>query len=134
MNNLLSKIHNGMTVYDQSQVEIGTVEYVQFGDDDPLKPVPRAVTPGETGERSRAEWLVESVLDVFSPDNLPETLRQRLLLYGFIRVDGPGLFDADRYIFPNQIQSVDGKRVTLKVSKNELTQTVRVNRPHDDWT
>lgn len=133
MNNMLSKIHNGMKVYDQSQAEIGTVEYVQFGDEDPLKPAKRAVTPGETGERSRAEWLVESVLDVFSPDNLPDTLRQRLLLYGFIRLEGPGLYDADRYIFPNQIQSVDGQRVTLHVSKNELTQSSRVARPNDNW-
>lgn len=133
MNNLLSKIQNGMKVYDQSQSEIGTVEYVQFGDEDPLKPTSRAVTPGQVGERNRAEWLMESVLDVFSPDNLPETLRQRLLLYGFVRLDGPGLFDADRYIFPNQIQSVDGQRVTLNVSKNELTQSSRVVRSNDNW-
>lgn len=133
MNNLLSKIRNGMKVYDQSQAEIGTVEYVQFGDEDPLKPGNRAATPGPTDNGNRAEWLVESVLDVFAPDDLPETLRQRLLLYGFVRVDAPGLFDADRYILPNQIQSVDGQRVTLKVSKSELTQSVRVPRPHDDW-
>ncbi len=133
MNILLSKIHNGMKVYDQSQVEIGTVEHVQFGDEDPLRPVGRVANPGETGERSRAEWLVESVLDVFSPDDLPETLRQRLLLYGFIRVDGSGLYDADRYIFPNQIQSVDGQRVTLNMSKNELTQSSRIVRSNDNW-
>jgi hypothetical protein len=131
MNNLLSKIHKGMTVYDQSQNEIGTVEYVQFGDEDPLRPIPRAATPGRTDERG--DWLVESVLDVFGPDDLPDMLRERLLLYGFIRVDAPGLFAADRYIFPNQIQSVDGSRVTLNVSKNELVQNSRATRPQDNW-
>lgn len=131
MNNLLSKIHKGMKVYDQTQSEIGTVEYVQFGDEDPLKPRTRAAAPGTAGEHG--EWLVESLLDVFAPDELPETLRKRLLLYGFVRVDGSGLYNADRYILPQQIQSVDGQRVTLKVSKAELTQSVRVPRPHDDW-
>lgn len=133
MNNLLAKIHKGMTLYDQSQAEIGTVEYVQFGDEDPLKPGARAATSGRNGDGERAEWLVESLLDVFAPDDLPDTLRQRLLLYGFVRVDAPGLFNTDRYIFPNQIQSVEGKRVTLKVSKGELVQNTRVARPHDDW-
>jgi len=131
MNNLLAKIQKGMTVYDQSQNEIGTVEYVQFGDEDPLRPTPRAATPGRTEDR--ADWLVESVLDVFAPDDLPETLRERLLLYGFVRVDAPGLFNADRYIFPNQIQSVEGKRVTLNISKNDLVQSARAPRGHDGW-
>lgn len=131
MNNLLSKIHKGMVVYDEAQNEIGTVEYVQFGDEDPLRPGTRAVTPGETGESG--QWLMESIADVFAPDDLPETLRERLLLYGFVRVDGPGLFNADRYIFPNQIQSVNGNRITLNISKNELIQSNRAPRQHDDW-
>jgi hypothetical protein len=119
MNNLLSKIRRGMSVYDQTQKQIGVVDYVQYGDEDPLKP--RKRVSHEYG-MNNGEWLVESERDVFEPDELPDILRERLLLYGFVRIDAPGLVNADRYIFPNQIQSVEGQRVTLKVSREELVQ------------
>jgi hypothetical protein len=120
MNNLLAKIRKGMRVYDQNQHEIGEVDYVQFGDEDPLRPGTEAVTSGDYGWRG--ESIADAIVDVFAPDNLPDTLKSRLLLYGFIRVDAPGLFDADRYILPNQIESVNGDRITLKVTKHELVQ------------
>ena len=125
MNILLSKIRQGMPVYDQTQKQIGVVDYVQFGDEDPLKP--RKRTSHEYGTNN-GEWLMEteSVDDVFAPDNLPEILQERLLLYGFVRLDAPGLVNADRYILPNQIHSVEGHSVILKVSKEELVQ-----RPSD---
>jgi len=123
MNILLSKIRSGMPVYDQSQKQIGVVDYVQFGDEDPLKPRKRVTH--EYG-MNNGEWLIESesenVDDVFAPDELPDILRERLLLYGFVRIDAPGLQNADRYVFPNQIHSVEGNRVTLKLSKAELVQ------------
>jgi hypothetical protein len=121
MNNLLSKIRRGMPVYDQSQKQIGVVDYVQLGDEDPLKPTRRA-RPGYGMENG--EWLMESEteLNVFAPDELPDILQEKLLLYGFVRLDAPGLMNGDRYIFPNQIHSVEGHNVTLKVSKEELVQ------------
>jgi hypothetical protein len=119
MNNLLSKIRRGMPVFDQSQKQIGVVDYVQLGEEDPLKPAKR-VAP-EYG-MDHTEWQLESVRDVFEPDELPDILRERLLLYGFVRIDAPGLVNADRYIFPYQIHSVEGHNVTLKVSKEELIQ------------
>lgn len=121
MNNLLSKIRAGMAVYDQAQNQIGVIDYVQFGDEDPLKPRKRAAP--EYG-MNRGEWLMETERepDVFTPDDVPDILRERLLLYGFIRIDSPGLSNADRYIFPNQIHSVDGNRVILKASREELSQ------------
>lgn len=121
MNNLLSKIRRGMPVYDQTQKQIGVVDYVQFGDEDPLKPRKR-MTPAYGTDNG--EWLMETegVEDVFAPDDLPDILRERLLLYGFVRIDAPGLANADRYILPNQIHAVEGQNVILKVSKEELTQ------------
>jgi hypothetical protein len=120
MNIMLSKIHKGMTVYDQSQTEIGTVELVQYGEEDPLKPRAHTTSYGMTPEQG--EWLLESNRDVFGTDQLPDLLRDRLLLYGFIRLNGPGLYDTERYILPKQIQSIDGNRITLNISKNELAQ------------
>jgi hypothetical protein len=64
--------------------------------------------------------LVESIAKVFEPDKLPETLRDRLLRHGFIRVNGAGLFNADRYILPDQIASVSDKTVRLKISQSDL--------------
>jgi hypothetical protein len=120
MNNLLSKIYPGMIVTDQAQNQIGTVDYVQFGDEDPLRPRSRASTHEYGVERG--EWLMETEADIFAPDELPDILRERLLLYGFVRINAPGLRNAERYILPSQIHSVEGSRVTLKVSKEELVQ------------
>lgn len=121
MNILLSKIRRGMPVYDQTQKQIGVVDYVQSGDEDPLKPRKRA-TAGYGMDNG--EWLMESesTEDVFASDDLPDLLREKLILYGFVRIDAPGLMNADRYIFPNQIHAVEGHAVTLKVSKEELIQ------------
>jgi hypothetical protein len=121
MNNLLSKIRRGMPVYDQSQKQIGVVDYVQLGDEDPLKPTKRA-RPGYGMDNS--EWLMESedTPDIFGADELPDILQEKLLLYGFVRLDAPGLVNADRYVLPSQIHSVEGHHVTLKVSKEELLQ------------
>ena len=123
MNNLLSKIRRGMPVYDQSQKQIGVVDYVQFGDEDPLKP--RKRTTHEYGI-DNGQWMMETEneneIDVFAPDDIPDILRERFLLYGFVRLDAPGLNNEERYIFPNQIHSVEGQHVILKVSKEELVQ------------
>lgn len=120
MNNLLSKIYPGMIVTDQAHNQIGTVDFVQFGDEDPLKPRSRAAAHEYGVERG--EWLMETEADVFAPDDLPDIMRERLLLYGFVRINAPGVYNADRYVLPNQIHSVEGNRVTLKVSKDELVQ------------
>ena len=51
---------------------------------------------------------------------MPETLRERLLREGYIRLDADGLFAADRYILPSQIASAAGDEVTLNVEKDQL--------------
>jgi hypothetical protein len=121
MNTLIHKIHEGMVVYDQEQNEIGTVDYVQFGDEDPLQPGVETATVNPA-QRDTRDSLLENIIDVFRPDDIPEVLRDRLLRYGFVRVDAPGLFNADRYISPDQIQSVTENRVMLNVSKSELVR------------
>ncbi len=119
MNTLLEQIHNGMKVYDQAHDEVGTVDYVQFGDEDPLKPGGETVTT-QSAPLAPEDTLLNGIAKVFGPDEIPEVFRDRLLRFGFIRVDARGLFNADRYILSDQIGSISEDNVMLNVTKSEL--------------
>jgi hypothetical protein len=60
---------------------------------------------------------------MFGSDNLPEELRERLLMHGFIKVDSAKLFGADRYVMMDQIAKVEKSGVHLKVDSDELLKT-----------
>ncbi|HEX2911212.1 MAG TPA: hypothetical protein VH186_10420 [Chloroflexia bacterium] len=112
---LINQIHEGMEVVDAQNNKVGKVEFVKMGN-------PDAATT--KGNEVRPTGLVESVLGSVmggEPD-VPEPLRSRLLRYGFIKVDDPGLLDQDRYFSGDQIQTISGDTVRLKVSKNKLPQ------------
>jgi len=121
MTTLLEQIREGMHVYDAGQNEVGTVDYVQFGDENPDQPGAETASVNP-GQRDTHDSLFDNIINVFKPDDLPEVIRARLLRRGFIRVDAPGLFNADRYISPDQILSVIGNKVMLKIRKEELIQ------------
>ena len=114
----LRGIREGMKVYDSSNNEIGEVERVMFGDDDPSTPEPEATAVSSRGQRR--DTLIDNIAEAFRPDDLPEEVREKLLLQGFIRIDADGLFAADRYVTPEQIGSVTEDGVVLKVRKEEL--------------
>jgi hypothetical protein len=116
--NFLAQVHEGMKVYDRMHNEIGTVDYVQMSDDNPATEEVEAATPGKLRERD--DSLIDNIAEAFKPDELPEEVRERLLQQGFIRIDSAGLFAADRYVAADQIMSVSGDELTLKVSKDEL--------------
>ena len=116
--NFLAQVHEGMKVYDRMHNEIGTVDYVQMSDDNPATEEVEAATPGNLRERD--DSLIDNIAEAFKPDELPEEVRERLLQEGFIRIDSAGLFAADRYVAADQIMSVSGDELTLKVSKDEL--------------
>ena len=119
MHGIPRDIHEGMKVYDRTNAEIGTVEMVKFSDEDPT--TPEVETAGVNPiEEERDDNLVESIARVFRSDELPEELRERLLREGFVLIDADGLFEADRYVLPDQIASVSGDRLVLKASKAEL--------------
>ena len=119
MHGIPRDIHEGMKVYDRTNAEIGTVEMVKFSDEDPT--TPEVETAGVNPiEEDRNDNLVESIARVFRSDELPEELRERLLREGFVLIDADGLFEADRYVLPDQIASVSGDRLVLKASKAEL--------------
>lgn len=116
--NVLRSVHEGMKVFDASHKEIGRVDWVQFGNDNPSTEDAEARTT--EGMEKREDSLIDNVVDAFRVDDLPEPVRQRLLMQGFIRIDAAGLFAADRYVLPEQIGSVSGDELMLTVDKDAL--------------
>jgi hypothetical protein len=119
MQNVLENIREGMKVYDSRQKEIGKVEWVKLVDEDPVTGEP--VEAGLDAEPDRHS-LIDDLADAFRDDDLPDVVRSRLLHDGFVRMDAEGLFNADRYVLPDQIASVSGDKVLLKVTKDELVK------------
>jgi hypothetical protein len=120
-NRILTQIYEGMTVYDRAGNKIGTVEHVYLRgvneEADKRGGGPETVPSPGRGESSLIEDFAQAI---FPSDQLPETLRQRLLRHGFIRIDSTGLFAADRYVMPDQIADVSDDRVTLRGTRDEL--------------
>jgi hypothetical protein len=114
----LRSVHQGMKVFDVGQHEIGKVDWIKFGEDDPETPEVESADIDRTAERR--DSLIDNIAEVFSPAELPEEVRQRLLQQGFVRVDTSGLFASDRYVLPDQIASISSDGVMLKVDKDEL--------------
>src|SRR5688500_16977829 len=110
-------VEQGMRVFDREHHEIGKVEWVQFGDDDP------DTTEVEASGLSAApddNTLVDVIAKAFTSDNVPEELRDQLVHQGFVRIDANGLFAADRYVMPEQIDSVSGEGLMLNVTRDDL--------------
>jgi len=117
----LRRVEEGMKVFDRDRNEIGKVEYVQFGDDDPSTAEVEAAAPN-TLDRGR-DTLLDNIAEAFAPgDDIPEEIRARLLQQGFVRIDANGIFAADRYVTPEQIASVSGDGLMLSVSKDDLVK------------
>jgi len=116
----LKFVEEGMKVYDRERHEIGKVEYVKFGEDDPDTLEVEAAAPNTLDDRPRT--LVDDIALAFGSDNLPQEIREKLMQQGFVRIDANGLFAADRYVTPEQIDSVSGEGLMLNVSKDELVK------------
>lgn len=112
---LLAQIREGMTVVDATGEEVGTVEYVKMGD-------PQAATT-EGAVADRDNTLIEDAARAFGADaepDVPEPFRSELLREGFVKVDGPGWFGADRYLRAVDISDVTMDTVRLRVAKEAL--------------
>src|SRR5947209_4632952 len=91
---LIERVYEGMKVVDAVGREIGKVSYVQMGD-------PEAATT--QGNRPMRTGLLGDIAQAISPAVEPEPevaepLWSELTRLGFIKVDGPGLFEAERYV------------------------------------
>ncbi|HML21034.1 MAG TPA: hypothetical protein PKD09_05260 [Aggregatilinea sp.] len=116
---MLESIHEGMDVYDVEGNKIGTVDYVQFGDENPATPEVESATatdPNQIGEDS----LMEDIAEALMPgSDLPEEVRSTLIREGYIKIDS-GFLRSDRYAPLSQVASVNTERVTLKTNRDEL--------------
>jgi hypothetical protein len=112
----IAQVVSGMTVVDTTGAEVGKVELVKMGD-------PEAVTPAgqDVGE---SEGVVRALADsIFgSEPDVPGPLAARLLRMGYLKVDGKGLLEADRYVASDQIAGVADGTVRLSVPKEQLTK------------
>jgi hypothetical protein len=110
-----------MNVYDRTGRKLGTVENVYLGElidlDDEHGQEPATPSVGDTREVSFIEDFARAIVIT---KQVSDTLRERLLRHGFIRIDSIGLFTPDRYVMPAQIASVFDGRVILRVNRDEL--------------
>ncbi len=112
----ISMVREGMKVIDASGDEIGKVDMVRMGD-------PSAVTTAGEQTTGSGNLLTDLGAAVFGTDvALPEAVAARLIRHGFIRVDGKGWIDTDRFVRADEIASVGGDTVTLSVPKERLTE------------
>jgi hypothetical protein len=117
-NGAFTLIKEGMEVFDVNNKSLGSVDYVRFGDDNPQDDYHTA-TASEPSE-TPVEAIAESVADAFvGKDDIPEEVRQRLLRYGYLRLNG-GLMQSDRFITPDQVARVTDDHVELNVSEDLL--------------
>jgi len=109
----IEMVRNGMDVFDSAGDKVGTVEYVQMGD--PGAATTRGNEPGLGG-------FVGGIADtiVGSEPDVPQPLKDRLVRSGYVKIDGPGLSDTDRYVSADRIATVAGDRVTLSVTRDKL--------------
>jgi hypothetical protein len=112
----IAEVVRGMTVVDNAGAQVGKVELVKMGDPESITTEGQRVGESEGVVRALADSIFGSEPDV------PGPLAARLLRMGYVKVDGKGLLEADRYVASDQIAGVDGDTVRLTVSKDELTR------------
>ena len=114
-NRVFKRIEEGMKVYDNKGGEVGTVEILHFSESNGPLGTSAASPPKKPAKAGLSEILGK----VFDSDDLPEEMRERLLMHGFIKVDSAKLFGADRYVMFDQISKVENDGVHLKVADSE---------------
>lgn len=120
---ILNTIHEGMVVYDSADNRIGEVDFVHFGAasgvDQQLGT--GAASPGRTDSPQVSDdGLVDMIADAFDGKDVPHELRRKLLQEGYVRLNADGFFAADRFIMPDQIDSVREHDLHLNVLRDQL--------------
>jgi hypothetical protein len=121
--NVLSLIKAGMPVEDRNGDEVGTVRYVQMGDENVHTDTVEAASasrtePATTGINSFFRDIAEALVGT---DQLPQELIRRMERTGYVQVD-TGILQSDRYVLPEHIAIVDGERVQLNVTRDAIIQ------------
>jgi hypothetical protein len=112
-------IHVGMKVFDKDHHQIGRINDLRF----PENAADPQVEPAELDaddRDARPRSIIGEIAEAFREDDMPEAVRNRLLLEGYLRVDGEAPFTADHFVLPSQIASTAGDEVLLNIGKDEL--------------
>ena len=107
---IINQVRRGMTVVDVEGEELGKVDHVKMGD--PGAATVGADVPADPG-------LIGAFFGGTEPD-VPEPLRSRLLRFGYVKLDGQGWLDTDRYVTADLIGGVSSDTVRLTVDKERL--------------
>jgi len=108
---VLNRVRPGMAVVDARGEGLGTVDHVKMGD-------PGAATVG--ADLPPQPGIFAAVFGAEGEPDVPEPTRSRLLRWGYVKVDGRGWIDTDRYVTADLIAGVAGETVTLAVAKERL--------------
>jgi hypothetical protein len=110
----IEMVREGMTVLDSTGKKLGKVEGLKMGD-------PQSAT--EQGNELQDTGFLGNIAEAIGGDerepDVPGPARARLLRSGYIKVDGGFLIETDRYVPADEIMSVDGDTVHLRVTKGE---------------
>lgn len=118
-----TQIKEGMTVYTDTNDKLGTVDYVQFGDEDPNHHGVETATASQAGKS--APTLIEAVGQALTGgnDHLPEEVRANLIRYGYFRLKTGNLFESDYYVPFNLVTDVVGGNIHIQTTKENLITT-----------
>jgi len=110
---LLEYVEEGMTVFDRLGKRIGKVKMAYHGANSLFygEQAPLVTDVDET-------LVPEDVRASLPPERVGAMMRQKLFRTGFLKIH-TGLLTADRYVLPDQIQSVTGDHIFLSVDKDE---------------
>lgn len=114
---VLDRVQEGMRVVDAAGEDVGKVQYVQMGDPE------AATTAGNDRPRTDLMGVVgDAVLPDEAEPDVPEPVRSNLRRTGYLKIDGPGLIDTDRYVASDRVRDVSGDVVRLSVRKDQLAK------------
>jgi hypothetical protein len=120
---LLVEVEEGMKVYDRNGDEVGKVEFIFMGGTDE-EAEQRGTGPATAPDIEMAEddfMLDMAHLFGAGYEDMDETMRDRLLRHGFIRIDG-GLLRGDSYAIRDSVTRVGEDGIHLRISKDELIE------------
>ena len=116
--NPMTRIQEGMEVFDTHGDKVGSVRTVKFGDEDPDTPKVEAVQgfPADQRHDNLIMHIAEALAGM--PD-IPEEVQARLLRYGYIQIDR-GLMQSDAVASGEQIASITDDTIYLNAAEDML--------------
>jgi hypothetical protein len=108
LNRVMAQIREGMDVVDAQGEKVGTVDEVRMSD-------PEAATLGGESVGDRDAGLF-GLFDLGDDNRVTDRMLQR----GYLKIDGAGLFEGDKYVLSDDVASVEGGVVRLRDRKDNI--------------